>query len=248
MPLYVPLEPELVPLAEAGPSHGARAGARARARAEARSRSRARRPYAVVGTVAAVLAVVGVAGFAGGLFGGDGEADRVLPDLGPSTPAWPSAPEGPPETSGPASPSVSPSASASSSATVSASASAFVSASPPGAATTTAPASAPATASGTPKDRASVSASPLRSRGPVQEPSPGEPVTLARGDRGPEVAELQRRLREAGLYDGPMNGRYNDQVEWGVGQYQEARDLEGDEWGVYGPETRQWLESETTGR
>ncbi|MER7111515.1 peptidoglycan-binding domain-containing protein [Streptomyces sp. NPDC000229] len=83
---------------------------------------------------------------------------------------------------------------------------------------------------------------------PSAEPTDDEPVTLRRGDRGPEVAELQHRLREAGLYDGPMNGRYNQDVEWGVGQYQEARDLWSDGWGVYGPETRRWLESETTGR
>ncbi|MEU0663178.1 peptidoglycan-binding domain-containing protein [Streptomyces lavendulocolor] len=62
------------------------------------------------------------------------------------------------------------------------------------------------------------------------------------------MMELQHRLREAGLYDGPMNGRYNEDVEWGVGQYQQARELWSDGWGVYGPETRQWLESETTGR
>ncbi|WP_336318218.1 peptidoglycan-binding domain-containing protein [Streptomyces lavendofoliae] len=90
--------------------------------------------------------------------------------------------------------------------------------------------------------------SPDRSRAPGAKPSPEEPATLRRGDSGAAVTELQYRLREAGLYDGPMNGRYNKDVEWSVGQYQQARDLRSDGWGVYGPETREWLESETTPR
>ncbi|MFC8916042.1 peptidoglycan-binding protein [Streptomyces sp. NPDC057116] len=252
MPLYVPLEPELVPLEPAGPPRGARAGARARARAEARSRNRARRPYAVVGAGAAVVVVVGVAAFAGGLFGGDGESDRVLP--APSTPAWPSGdPEGlPSRAPDPASPTASASSSPSAPATASASASGTASPSTTGPATATAslavagPDTAPASP-GQGSDRPDVGPSPDRTRGPSPEASGDASVTLRRGDRGPEVSELQYRLREAGLYDGPMNGRYNQAVEDGVARYQYARNLEGDGWGVYGPETRQWLEAETTG-
>jgi len=71
---------------------------------------------------------------------------------------------------------------------------------------------------------------------------------LRQGDRGPEVTELQLRLRQLNLYNGPANGNYGWRVARGVGTYQAARGVTQDEPGVYGPATRAMLESETSGR
>ncbi|MFH8937486.1 peptidoglycan-binding protein [Streptomyces griseosporeus] len=68
---------------------------------------------------------------------------------------------------------------------------------------------------------------------------------LRRGDRGPEVVELQLRLRQLYLYNGDANGNFNGQVEDALRNYQWARGVRSDELGVYGPETRRMLESET---
>ncbi|WP_308288517.1 peptidoglycan-binding domain-containing protein [Streptomyces macrolidinus] len=71
---------------------------------------------------------------------------------------------------------------------------------------------------------------------------------LRQGDRGPEVTELQLRLRQLNLYTGPVNGNYGWRVARGVGTYQAARGVTQDEPGVYGPATRAMLKSETSGR
>ncbi|MEU9984884.1 peptidoglycan-binding domain-containing protein [Streptomyces sp. NPDC050856] len=89
--------------------------------------------------------------------------------------------------------------------------------------------------------------SPSAPRPPSTEPAAATPETLSRGDRGQEVTELQHRLRQAGLYDGPAHGRYDKAVEEAVYRYQRARDLQEDGWGVYGPQTRAALEGETAG-
>ncbi|MER6123760.1 peptidoglycan-binding domain-containing protein [Streptomyces sp. NPDC001795] len=68
---------------------------------------------------------------------------------------------------------------------------------------------------------------------------------LRLGDQGPEVTELQQRLREVGLYAGPVNGSYDSQVESAVRNYQFTRGITQDDPGVYGAETREKLESET---
>ncbi|MGV9630485.1 peptidoglycan-binding domain-containing protein [Streptomyces sp. NPDC003487] len=72
----------------------------------------------------------------------------------------------------------------------------------------------------------------------------GAPV-LRRGDRGPEVVELQLRLRQLYLYTGEANGIFNGQVESALRNYQWARGVTNDGLGVYGPQTRGSLESET---
>ncbi|MFE1339714.1 peptidoglycan-binding protein [Streptomyces sp. NPDC058733] len=72
----------------------------------------------------------------------------------------------------------------------------------------------------------------------------GAPV-LRRGDRGPEVVELQLRLRQLYLYTGEANGIFNGQVESALRNYQWARGVTNDGLGVYGPQTRRSLESET---
>ncbi|MFF4499561.1 peptidoglycan-binding domain-containing protein [Streptomyces sp. NPDC001401] len=72
------------------------------------------------------------------------------------------------------------------------------------------------------------------------------PPVLRRGSDGPEVTELELRLTQLGLYTRKASGHYNEGVEDAVGRYQWARGIQGDELGVYGPETRSQLESETT--
>ncbi|MCT7356654.1 peptidoglycan-binding protein, partial [Streptomyces sp. 15-116A] len=68
--------------------------------------------------------------------------------------------------------------------------------------------------------------------------------TLRRGDRGDEVTELQLRLRQLYLYNDDIDGHFNRRVEDALTTYQWSRGLH-EELGVYGPETRRMLESET---
>ncbi|MFF5482877.1 peptidoglycan-binding domain-containing protein [Streptomyces sp. NPDC012935] len=72
------------------------------------------------------------------------------------------------------------------------------------------------------------------------------PATLQRGDRGPEVTELELRLTQLGLYTREARGNYNEAVEDAVIRYQWARGVQPDEYGVYDLATRERLESETT--
>ncbi|WLW58100.1 peptidoglycan-binding protein [Streptomyces sp. YU58] len=68
---------------------------------------------------------------------------------------------------------------------------------------------------------------------------------LGLGDTGPEVTELQLRLRQVGLYGGASDGVYDRQVENSVRSYQLTRLVGGDQPGVYGAATRASLEAET---
>jgi peptidoglycan hydrolase-like protein with peptidoglycan-binding domain len=67
---------------------------------------------------------------------------------------------------------------------------------------------------------------------------------LRRGDRGPEVTELQLRLREVYLYNDAVNGEFDHRVEEALRNYQWSRGVQ-EELGVYGSKTRARLESET---
>ncbi|MFF6782730.1 peptidoglycan-binding protein [Streptomyces sp. NPDC012510] len=73
------------------------------------------------------------------------------------------------------------------------------------------------------------------------------PKTLRPGDDDPEVTELQLRLRQLGIYTGDIDQSYDSQVEQAVLTYQNSCGIgkEQDEPGVYGPVTRELLESET---
>jgi hypothetical protein len=75
--------------------------------------------------------------------------------------------------------------------------------------------------------------------------SAGPAPVLGRGDSGPEVTELQLRLRQVGLYGGETDGEYDQQVENSVRSYQLTRLIGGDQPGVYGAATRASLEAET---
>ncbi|WP_344295452.1 peptidoglycan-binding domain-containing protein, partial [Streptomyces synnematoformans] len=77
-------------------------------------------------------------------------------------------------------------------------------------------------------------------------PAPPGPPVLQPGDSGPEVTELQLRLRQVGL--GLLqraDGTYDDDVRASVRTFQSFNGLDGDEPGVYGAETRRELESRT---
>ncbi|MEU9655534.1 peptidoglycan-binding domain-containing protein [Streptomyces chartreusis] len=137
--------------------------------------------------------------------------------------------------------------------------------------TETATGSAPAPTSASPSESPTVSPSPTRSTSspsptpstePTKSPSttaaatdPDEespaprqptPTVLSRGDRGPEVTELELRLTQLGLYTRQARGNYNEGVEDAVARYQWARGIQPDDYGVYDLETRERLESETT--
>ncbi|MFG2495726.1 peptidoglycan-binding protein [Streptomyces caniferus] len=99
-----------------------------------------------------------------------------------------------------------------------------------------APAPAPTRASG------SVTHSP-GSHGPSAPPT--GPIVLREGATGPEVAELQGRLRQLALYPDPADGHYGAQVRAAVSRYQHSYGVTGDPDGVYGAPTRASLESRT---
>ncbi|MFH8798441.1 peptidoglycan-binding protein [Streptomyces sp. NPDC017936] len=71
--------------------------------------------------------------------------------------------------------------------------------------------------------------------------------TLREGDSGPEVADLQQRLRRIpDVYDdGPTDGRYGTVLTEAVARFQLWYGIRGDETGVYGDDTRRDLESRT---
>ena len=103
---------------------------------------------------------------------------------------------------------------------------------------------------------ASTSARPGRTTEaqPPWHPRPGRPDrpsgdTLRPGDSGPAVAELQRRLKQAGFYDrdAQESGVYSSDVQEGVFRYQARYSLFDDVPGDYGPTTRRHLEASTSG-
>ncbi|MFD5424429.1 peptidoglycan-binding protein [Streptomyces sp. NPDC127084] len=199
-----------------------------------REPARRRGPWVLIAAAAAVAALGTGAAYAGGLFSADTRGpDQALPDIETVEPFLSAAPKAP--SSAPSaskkpggSPSASPSAGTSSPpALKSVAASPSVSASRGS--------GAPASPSGT----ASASATAARPA------PPASPVTLRRGDSGSEVVELQERLAQFGLYDGPSHGRFDGRVEWAVAYFQAMRRIADDTEGVYGPTTREALEAET---
>ncbi|MFF6983171.1 peptidoglycan-binding protein [Streptomyces sp. NPDC008343] len=74
----------------------------------------------------------------------------------------------------------------------------------------------------------------------------GRPPVLRLGDEGPEVTELQLRLRQIGLYTGDIDGDYDRAVEGSVRTYQLTRVILREQSGIYGTATRTSLESETS--
>ncbi|MFF4169401.1 peptidoglycan-binding protein [Streptomyces sp. NPDC001744] len=106
----------------------------------------------------------------------------------------------------------------------------------------TAASSAPATAA-PPSHRSTPSPTPTphdRHRTP-----PAERTDPALGSTGPDVSDLQRRLRRLHLYLGPVDGVFTESVESALRRYQTSRYIP-QENGVYGPLTRAVLTAETS--
>lgn len=82
---------------------------------------------------------------------------------------------------------------------------------------------------------------------PIEDPP--DPPVLRQGDSGPEVVELQKRLRQSlclCYLRGDVDGTYDSRVKSAVWSYQSIRGVHGDPQGVYGPNTRRALEAETS--
>ncbi|SNX65879.1 putative peptidoglycan binding protein [Streptomyces sp. TLI_55] len=186
--------------------------------------------------MAAGLGATGVVVLTGCLVGGLFWYDSPERDDSLSGGVRAGLPDEQPSATAPLSPSASPSATStqpSASATVSAGASDSVD---------------PATPTGsTAPTRTASGAAPTATGGAATPSSSGGQAPVLRpGDKGPEVTELQLRLSQVGFYSGDADGTYNSQVESAVRGYQFTRVVVDDEPGVYGPETRADLESETS--
>ncbi|MFI0538327.1 peptidoglycan-binding protein [Streptomyces sp. WSLK1-3] len=197
--------------------------------AEGAPRGRRRRATAVAGAGAGVAVLV-TAGFVGGLF----TYDSPSRDGSVAGGVRAGVPEGPPSSGGP-------SVTASSPTATSTQSSASPSASPSADSSDSASPTGTAIPTGVPS-----SAAATGTAAPAPTVSNGEPPVLALGDQGPEVVELQLRLRQVGLYDGEADGDFDQQVQSAVRTYQFTRFVLEDDSGVYGRATRASLESETT--
>ncbi|AIR98159.1 peptidoglycan-binding domain-containing protein [Streptomyces glaucescens] len=198
-------------------------------------RPRRRRTAALV-VSGGVVAVIAAAALAGGLFSYDPPSrDTALPeDVREAVPEARTSAAAP---SAPAPGTASASASASS-ASPSASESTSPSASP-------SPSRSSASPTPTPTPTPTPAPSTTTARPSVSAVAPEEdPPVLQRGDRGPEVTELQLRLRQLYLYNDDAHGTFDQSVEQALRNYQSSRGLH-DELSVYGPRTREALERET---
>ncbi|MEN8655156.1 peptidoglycan-binding domain-containing protein [Streptomyces sp. 21So2-11] len=186
----------------------------------------------VAGAVA--TATVGTVAFAGGLFSADNDQDRALPATVTSAP-------------GPSDEPVAPASASATADRASKAPSAPAAASP----------SAPPPPSRTPSADLTPSASKTVEAPPAPPPSTAQATgtvdtapeqaadALSMGDSGPEVVELQDRLGQVWLYQGPGDGSYTTDVEQAVRTYQLYMSIEGDPEGTYGPHTRRALEAST---
>ncbi|MGW6541352.1 peptidoglycan-binding protein [Streptomyces massasporeus] len=198
-----------------------------------------RRRKLLVAAGGACVAVVAAAGYASGLFSYESPSrDTALPDdVRASVPDAPSSSAASTPSRGSAS------------------------AAPPAPAAPPPPPSRSGSPSASPSPSASASASPTQSpspsapqpsgsaTGPEQAPPDDDrqkgPSVLRLGDSGPEVTELQLRLRQLYLYDDDTDGSFDNRLEDAVRTYQWSRGVQVDELGVYDRETRAKLESET---
>ncbi|UUU20095.1 peptidoglycan-binding domain-containing protein [Streptomyces sp. DSM 40750] len=192
---------------------------------------RRRRTALAAGAGVAAVAVLVTGGIIGGLFSYDGPSrDASAPeDVRANLPEAASGQD----TSSSAAPSrTAPSASPSGTPSTSPTATATESRATP-------------TGSGAPTKTPSNSGS-TATAAPAPTQSDGDDPVLGPGDSGPEVTELQLRLRQIGFYNGDIDGDYDREVESAVRGYQLTRVVLEDESGVYGPVTRTSLESETS--
>ncbi|MFF4585981.1 peptidoglycan-binding protein [Streptomyces sp. NPDC001388] len=118
---------------------------------------------------------------------------------------------------------------------------------------TSSPSATPSGSASTPTGSPGTTASPSGSgatatatAAPAPSSTGGQAPVLRLGDSGPEVTELQLRLRQAGFYGGEADGDFDSDVENAVRGYQLARLVLADESGTYGKATRKSLEAETS--
>ncbi|MET8076770.1 peptidoglycan-binding domain-containing protein [Streptomyces sp. NPDC005303] len=103
------------------------------------------------------------------------------------------------------------------------------------------------TAAAAPQPTATASATPTPTASGATDPDGSG--TLRQGDSGPEVSDLQERLRRIpNVYDnGSTDGTYDTTLTAAVARFQLWYGIRGDEDGVYGDDTRRDLESRTGG-
>ncbi|MFE3032054.1 peptidoglycan-binding protein [Streptomyces canus] len=190
---------------------------------------RRRRTVLLAGTGAAVAVLV-TGGFVGGLF----TYDPPSRDGSVAGGVRAGVPEEPPSSSAP---SVTASAPTASSAQSSA---------PPSSSPSAQPSDSTSPTGATTPIGAPSSAAATTTVAPGPTVSSGLPPVLSLGDKGPEVVELQLRLRQVGVYDGEADGDFDQQVQSAVRSYQFTRFVLQDDSGVYGKATRASLESETS--
>ncbi|MEU1570834.1 peptidoglycan-binding protein [Streptomyces collinus] len=208
-------------------------------------RSGARRPRRrntlLLAAAGACVAVVAAAGYASGLFSYESPSrDTALPDdIRASVPDAPSssAASTPPKGSA----SVAPPAPAAPRPTPSRTASPSASPSPSAPSASASPSQSPSPSASQP----SASATGTGQAAPDNSRQNKGPAVLRIGDDGPEVTELQLRLRQLRLYDDDTDGSFDDRLEDAVRTYQWSRGIQVDDLGVYDRETRAKLESET---
>ncbi len=211
-----------------------------------RRAARGRRRLTLVLTVGGVVAALSVGLLGSGLFSDDGGDDRAvpkpdaitaLPTGGGTKPAREDTPSGAPSASAPTGEPAEPSPTASDQPSTAAG--------DPGTAPTRHSEAGQVTSN-------PPTADPTASNDPTSGTTPGgrdnadPPPTLRRGDSGPEVVELQKRLIEAD-YNGwqDTDGEFGFLLRQDVAHFQRDNDIEDDEPGVYGPATRRALESMT---
>ncbi|WP_200424203.1 peptidoglycan-binding protein [Streptomyces sp. NE5-10] len=215
-----------------------------------------RRRSALVAVVAAA-AVVGTAALAAAVLGGEDPDDRALvPEVTTSASLNLAVSEEPSPSS--SSPKADRTPSRTPSPTTSSPTATPSTASPSATTATTGPTRGP-TATGSPSatggaaPSASGSTAPATSAAPPTAPT-SPPRTdapagavLRVGDTGPEVQDLQRRLRYLWVYLGEIDGVYGDEVRAAVASFQGRLWPPVDEPGVYDADTRRKLERETRG-
>ncbi|WP_326795642.1 peptidoglycan-binding protein [Streptomyces sp. NBC_01808] len=210
--------------------------------------ARRRRRLTLVLTVGGVLAALSVGLLGSGLFSDDGEDDRAVPKpdtitavpTGGGTKPGPDdahsgAPTAPADGDDPAEPSATASDRTGS-----------ASADPDGAPAERTEAGQVTAAPPDSGSDPTTPADPDPGTTPEDPDPPPPPPTLREGDKGPEVVELQKRLIDAG-YDKFLDsdGEYGFFTGQAVEGFQRDNDIDGDERGVYGPQTRRALESMT---
>ncbi|SMQ15980.1 Putative peptidoglycan binding domain-containing protein [Streptomyces sp. Ag82_O1-12] len=198
-----------------------------------------RRSTLLIAAAGACAAVVVAAGYASGLFSYESPSrDTALPDDirasvpdAPSSSAASTPPQGSASAAPPAPAAPSPSRSGSPS----------VSPSPSAPSASASPSQSPSPSASQP----SGSATGAEQAPPDNGRQKAGPTVLRLGDRGPEVTELQLRLRQLYLYDDDADGTFDDRLAEAVRTYQWSRGVQSDELGVYDRATREKLESET---